>query len=186
MPLLGLTLRGMEGMRPQARPSGRSLAGLSVFALLAFACFPVLALADSSGIEYENSIPKATGNSPPTVKGKGSNGGPATASGAPAPGQSATRPGSSGAHSKGSHGQSQQAGSGGGARGTAQRNPAQAAVSSADVAGGPNATPTSSNSGPSPFVAILVAVLALAAISIGMVLIRQRRQRGGSVSPKAG
>jgi cobalamin biosynthesis Mg chelatase CobN len=186
MRLLGLTLRGMDGMRRQARPSGRSVAGLSVFALLAFACFPVLALADSSGIEYENSIPKATGNSPiPTGKGKGSNGGPATASGAPAPGQSATRHGSSGAHSKGSHGQSQQGGAGSGVKGTAQ-HPAEAAVSAADVAGGSNATPASSSSGPSPFVAILIAVLALAAISIGMVLARQRRQRGGSVSPKAG
>ncbi len=164
----------MDGTRLRALPLSRLAAGLSVSALLAFACFPVFAFADSSQIEYESEIPNAGGH------GKGSNGGSATSSSVPTHAQSATRSGSSRAHRTAS---GRQVGQGGGASGTG-RGPGSAGLTS----GLPNAH-TSSGSGSSPLLPILIAILALAAVSIGAVMIRQRRQRGApdaSISPKAG
>ena len=62
-PLFGLTCASMHGMRLRwARHSGRfSALLLSGSVLLAFACFPVVAEADSAGTQYENEVPTPTG-----------------------------------------------------------------------------------------------------------------------------
>lgn len=185
----------MLGMRHSPAPRwGRStFASLSVVALLALACFPLSAQADSSGIQYEDTPPTATtpgseipSRSVPPAKASGADGG------AQAPADS-TSSGSSGA---GSSGDDESSGGGAAARGgdggTGQGSPekggdktdasgAQAidAAASADDDGG----------GSSPLVPVLIAIAVLAAISVGAYVIRQRRQRRGpnaSVSPEAG
>ena len=59
-PRFALTLRAMIWDAPApAHASGRSIFALSVLALLALACFPVLAHADSSGVQYSDAPPTA-------------------------------------------------------------------------------------------------------------------------------
>ena len=75
--MIPLTLRAMNSIpHLQARSSARpSFALLSVLALLALACFPVLAQAeDASGVQYETAVPTVTGHTTPP---KGSGGSPA-------------------------------------------------------------------------------------------------------------
>ncbi len=160
--------------------SGSFLRFLSVLALLALACFPVLAHADSSGVQYENAVP--------TVTGKHHSGTPATSSAVANGGASKpSRTGSGGAGSSSGGSSSGKSNTAGGKGGTGQSSPGNA-QQLGTPAGEP--VPISHGSGgASPLVPILIAILVLAAISIGAVMIRQRRQRGASgasVSPRAG
>lgn len=172
-PLFGLTLIEMHGMRlRRARNSGRFWL-LSVSALLAFACFPVLAQADSSGIQYEEAISTPTGSSPIP-----SHGGPSAQASDSAPGQAGGK--KSGASRKASSGAGSS--STGGNGGTGQGSPPNGSGNGVQPG-----TQASNSGGSSPLVPILIAIVALAAISIGVVMMKQRRQRhpASQVSPKA-
>jgi cobalamin biosynthesis Mg chelatase CobN len=159
-----------------------------VLALLALACFPVLAHADSSGIQYEPVSPTVTGHNQSIPEGKKSNGG-ATAS---------STGGSEGSESEsstgGASGDSPTTGNGGGSGQGSPANgqdtggtPAAGGGQSQNPAPVSNSTSPDSGGGSSPLVPILIALAALAVVSIGAVVIRQRRQgSGSSFSPKAG
>ena len=195
-PRFALTLRAMFGMRQvSARSAGRSIFALSVLALLALGCFPVLAQADSSGIQYSDAPPTATGNhsiptrSEPPAHSSKTNGGAAapavhhagdSSGGGSSEGGSSTKSGNaSGAAKDGGTGQ--QGSPGQGSTGNSKGHPANSAGGNGESA------PSQSDDGSSPVVPILIAVAALAAISIGFVMMRQRRRRGSGVpvSPKA-
>jgi cobalamin biosynthesis Mg chelatase CobN len=174
---------------------------MSVLALLALACLPVLAHA-SSIPEYTDSPPTAVGgsggsggssggsNAEPPARNSSTQGGGASAPSSAGgnnsvSGSSANKPSSkSGAHantgSGGGTGQqgSPAAGGPGNKVGTAQQ---------AAQTGAPNPS-QSDDGGSSPLIPILIAIAILAATSLGVVLYRQRRQRGtagDSLSPKA-
>jgi hypothetical protein len=164
-----------------------------VLALLAFACVPVAAQADSGEVEYENALPKADGNGPSQNEQIA---------------QKSNTPKSGGVEANGSGGggsyteeetpseEGSAAGAGNGNGGSGQGKPDKSANPSAKAGvqdGAPltHASPATSSDdgGSSPLVPILIAIAALAAISIAVVLVRQRRQRDGSshsLSTKAG
>jgi cobalamin biosynthesis Mg chelatase CobN len=161
-----------------------------VLALLAFACFPLLAHAESSsGIQYSDAPPTATGKNTiptqtePSAHSSKKNGGAAT------PGnQGSNGGGGSGGGSSKSHGGSG-AKAGNGAE--QQGNPGKAGANGGSGNSNQNAhgeaEPASQESGgSSPLVPILIAIAVLAAISIGAVVIRRRRGSGAPVSPEAG
>lgn len=203
-PPFGLTLPAMNGMRlhPGRRP-GHSLLFLSVLALLALACFPVLAQADSSGIQYSDAPPTATGGhestrqEPPAKSSTTPGGGgtaPSSTSGSGASGSSGKGSSQGGASST-SGGQSGGAASTGSDGGTGQQSsPDKGSPGAQNGSVQPEhqtaIKPASSQSdgGSSPLIPILIAIFVLAALSLAAVLIRQRRQRAtsrGTVSPKA-
>jgi cobalamin biosynthesis Mg chelatase CobN len=172
---------------------GRSVLALSALALLALACFPVLAQADSSGIQYSDAPPTVTGShkiptqsAPPAhsskadggaAHGKG-NGSGSSGKGSSAGGSSSKSGGSPGTARGDGTGQQGSPGQGSGGKSNTHATPA-----------GSGAEPVLSKSdgGSSPLVPILIAIAVLAAISIGAVMMRQRRRRdsGVSVSPEA-
>jgi hypothetical protein len=162
-----------------------------VLALLAFACAPVAAQADSSGVQYESKLPNP-GNGPSQneqiaeksdspknggVEANGSGGGGSyTEEEAPSEEGSAAGAGN---------------GNGGSGQGKPDKSanpPAKAGVQ--DGAPLTHASPASSSEGGSSLlVPILIAIAVLAASSIAVVWARQRRQRDGSspsLSTKAG
>jgi type IV secretion system protein VirB6/type IV secretion system protein TrbL len=170
-----------------------------VLALLALACFPVLAQAadESSGVQYETAVPTATGHTTPP---KGADGSPANSSssgGAPAPtGSGSSNTSGSGSSSGGSSSASTNpsTGSGTGADQAGQGNGSTAAnghgakQGAGGLSNGQLVSPQAVKDDSSPLTPILIAIAALAAISIAAVVIRQRRQRqspGARVSPKA-
>jgi cobalamin biosynthesis Mg chelatase CobN len=159
---------------------------LSVMALFALACFPVLAHAeDSSGVQYSDSLPKAEGENAPSHHQQT----PAKSSstdkngGAPAP------TGTTG--SKESTSEEDQSSTKGGAAagndpGTGQGSPGGSApVQSSPQAQGTATSQKSDDGGSSPLIPILVAILVLAAISLAIVWFRQRRQDGPTAPPAA-
>jgi hypothetical protein len=174
-----------------------------VLALLAFACLPGAAQADSAGAQYEVGI-RGPGNKPPTHKNEQiaeKSESPGNTGGATAPPTSGGGGGSgSGEYSGEFNNQAPSSGSGpsghhqrpgtGNGGGQGQGSPEKGATPKGNASLQPTA-PTSSNSGgSSPLVPILIVIGALALISIGAFVIRQRRQRGGgspsSLSTKAG
>lgn len=191
-PRFPLTLRAMLGSRHQGHAWNRSAFSLlSVLALLAFACLPVAASADSSGAEYGNETPSAYGNhqSTPTVVGGGDDGGKAQASN-----EAGGAGGSgSGGSSDGDAGTGAGNGADGGKAGNGSTNP-QHANGGKDAAGklalqeaAPLGGQTSEeDGGSSPVVPILIALALLAAVSAGIVIMRQRRQPDSHAAPKAG
>jgi cobalamin biosynthesis Mg chelatase CobN len=170
---------------------------LSVLALLAFACFPVLAQAgESFGPQYETEVPTVKGHTTPPSN----TGGDSPAHSSNVPGSPATGPNTAnGPGSPSSDGSSANDNpSTGPGTGTNQANqgndPTANGQNPGQQAGGiSGGQPVSSqsaadDSSSSPLIPILIAIAALAAISIGAVVIRQRRQRqspGARVSPKA-
>jgi hypothetical protein len=164
-----------------------------VLALLAFACAPVAAQADSSGVEYESVLPKADGNGP------SQNEQIAEKSDSPkSGGVEANETGGGGSYTaeETPSEEGSVAGAGNGNGGSGQGKPDKSANPPAKAGvqdGAPltHASPASSGGGgSSPLVPILIAIAVLAAISIAVVLTRQRRQRDGSnpssLSTKAG
>ena len=183
----------MTSTRRQAtRGSGRSILLLSsVLALLALACFPVLAQAGSGTIEYDPSLPGDGGakqNEDIAKSSETPNSGGAEAPPSTGSGESYTEEAPPSSES----GIAGNTGNGGGkAQGSPDKGnnpPAKAKVQPAT----PIAKSTSDSAddgGSSPLVPILIAALVLAAISVAAVMIRQRRQRDGSnpsLSTKAG
>jgi cobalamin biosynthesis Mg chelatase CobN len=189
----------MNWIRHQAtRGSGRSALLLSsVLALLALACFPIVAQADSSEVEYENALPKAEPNGPSHNEQIAESSDSPKNGGAEAPANTG-----SGASGEGSYTEGAPSSEGDGAAntgndgGTGQGNPDKGSSPPAKAGLQPGApiaesgTASDDGGGSSPLVPILIAVLALAAISIAAVMVRQRRQRDGSgpssLSTKAG
>lgn len=193
-PRFPLTLRAMSGTRQTSVPArGRSILALSTLALLAFCCLPVLAQADSSGLQYEDA--------PPTVPGKTATGGKdgsANTSNEAGGGSGRGTGSSDGGSSAGGSSSNSGDDAAGGDRQGRQGNGSAEGKGSGDRAGDAGGTaqidanPASSEDegGTSPLVPILIAIAVLAAISIGVVAIRQRRRgdapSGSSVSPEAG
>jgi cobalamin biosynthesis Mg chelatase CobN len=164
-----------------------------VLALLALACFPVLAHADSAGIEYETGVPNVGGHK--SSPKPGSNIPQAKASdsgGSTVPSESETTetsesssggPSSGGNNpSTGNDGGSGQPSQGNGSAGQ-QKPTGEAGLSQTPQKLTSSPTGSGSDGGSSsPLVPILIAVAVLAAISVGAVIYRQRRQRPGSGS----
>ncbi len=194
-PHFALTLRAMFGTRQvSTRPAGRSVLALSVLALLAFGCFPILAHADSSGIQYSDAPPTATGNNTiPTRSAPSAHSPKATGSTAAPAADGSGHPGKRESSAGDSSTKSGDASGAAGGGGTGQQgSPGQGATGGSNgqhansTAAGGKPSSSQSDDGSSPLVPILIAVAALAAISIGVVMTRQRRRRSGvSVSPKA-
>jgi hypothetical protein len=176
----------MNWIRHQAtRGSGRSALLLSsVLALLALACFPIVAQADSSEVEYENALPKAEGNGPSHNEQIAESSDSPKNGGAEAPANTGSGESGEGSYTEGAPSSEGGVANTGNDGGTGQGNPDKGS-SPAKPSVQPD-TPiaesgtASDGGGSSPLVPILIAVLALAAISIGAVMIRQRRQRDGS------
>jgi hypothetical protein len=176
--------------RQGTRGSGRSaLLLLSVLALLAFACFPVLAQADSVGPEYNTALPSDGGakqneNIAKSSESPKTGGAEAPPSAGAGEGYAEQAPPSS--EGQGNANAGTEGGSSQGSPDKGNNPPGGTEVQPA----APNAQSTSSSDdGSSPLVPILIAAAVLAAISIAALLIRQRRQRDGSspsLSTKAG
>lgn len=149
-------------------------------------------------MQYTEAIPNAEGENPsaphkhPAVAKAADNGG------ASAPTDKAGKPESNGASDESSENESSSQGGvpatgNGGGTGQGNRGGSANHGSNPQVQqGGQKAgTPTlqSDSSSSSPLVPILIGIVVLAAISVGIVLYRQRRQRGGpstsAPSPKA-
>jgi hypothetical protein len=177
--------------RHRTRGSGRSpLLLLSVLALLALACFPVLAQADSGTIEYDPSLPSDGGakqneNIAKSSESPNSGGAEAPPSGGAGGGYGEQASPSSEGQGKGNAGND--GGTGQGSPDKGNNPPGETKVQpAAPIA---QSTPDSSDDGSSPLVPILIALAVLAAISVAALMIRQRRQRDGSspsLSTKAG
>ncbi len=192
-PPFGLTLRAMLGKRHrQARATGRSVVGfLSVLVLMALACFPVFAQADSSGIQYSDAPPTATGGGQPPAGHDPSARSSGASGGATAP----SHPGTSGSSGAGSSADDPSSSTGGAAArdgGTGQGSPGQGATGTQGDSvqqTSQTAAETSSSDdggGSSPLVPILIGIAALAAISVGAMAMRSRRRDPGApVSSKA-
>jgi hypothetical protein len=183
----------MHGMRHSRRaPSGRGLLLLSSLAVLAFACFPVFAQADSTGVQYNPGLPEGGHHHQHEPVAKSSTEPPSGGTSSPTE-QSSPAP--SEVNSGEVPSEEVQAGSNGGPEGH-QRSP-EGAKSGAGKpkATSParphaNASPETGNDGgggSSPLVPILIALAVLAAISVGAYVLRQRRGGSGGVpTPRAG
>ncbi len=150
-----------------------------------------MAQADSSGIEYRDAPPTATGNEIP------SSGPPATAS---KKNEAKPQVGSTNPDATGKESTEEDAGAGGGTGngdgGTQGGNPGKAQGSPDKGSGTSKVSPaqplassdTGDDGGSSPLVPILIALALVIAAAIGVVVFRQRRQRRGTdarVSPEA-
>jgi hypothetical protein len=173
-----------------------------VLVLLAMAFFPVAAEASSTGSVYEPEVPTVPSEKPPKKNnsiddpqaGKSNDGGGPTAPDTtPEEGEEVENAGGTGGdQGSGSGGGGGKSGNDGG---TGQGNPGNGSNDGQKLAVGegtqvPGATtqPADDGDSSSPLVPILIAVAVLAAISVGAVVVRNRRQGGGSdagVSPKA-
>lgn len=161
-----------------------------MLALLALACFPVLAQADSGTIEYDPSLPSDGGakqneNIAKSSESPNSGGAEAPASGGTSEGYVEQAPPSS--EGQGSANAGTESGRSQGSPDKGNNPPGKAKVQ--PTAPHVQSSPQSSDDGSSPLVPILIAAAVLAAISIAALLIRQRRQRDAaspSLSTKAG
>jgi hypothetical protein len=202
-PRFGLTFRRMTGARRrQGQFSAHVLCLLSMFALLAFALFPVAAGADSSGVQYSDAPPTATGKEPlnetPAKSSKSKSGGvsnPSNTSNSqeahPSDGESS--PGSTASKSDTAPPSSANAGQNDAGQQGNQGHDSQAKSQGGQQQGQQSAakptTTSNDGGGSSPLVPALIAIAVLAAISVGAMMLRQRRRRGTpvkTVSPKAG
>jgi cobalamin biosynthesis Mg chelatase CobN len=169
-----------------------------VLALLAFACFPVLAQAENVYEFEETQIPgqvekphsnsghkntHSGGSSPEAQKSTSPEGGGGGNTGGESP--------ESESHKQASAGGGNPSNPGGGGPAQGKQGKGGANVKAQPGSGGaqkiePVSSTTNDEGSSSPLVPILIAVAVLAAISVGAVVVRQRRQRaGGQVSPKA-
>ena len=169
----------MLGMRHPLRPlAGARLGLLSVFALMAFACFPAVGAAacpgDSSAVEYCDAPPPEYEKTPKKN--------PAASPKTGGHRESPTSPGTTGEADTGRKSSTDEAGgvAPSGKDGDGKGGPApEARKGDKPVSPQPkpiDASPTSTDDGGgSPLVPILIALAVLAAISIGAVVMRRRR-----------
>jgi cobalamin biosynthesis Mg chelatase CobN len=189
-PLIPLTSRAMNRTRHlHVRSLGRpAVALVSVLALLASTCFPVLAQAETVYESESTNIPGGGGGNPSSHhKNTGS---PESSPGA----HQSTAPGGGADHSQNESSKSQNGASresnpsspGGGDE--AQGKAGKSAVGNGKPLGsvqlGQPSSQVAESDGSSPLVPILIAVAVLAAISVGAVLVRQRRGSAGGFSLK--
>jgi cobalamin biosynthesis Mg chelatase CobN len=160
-----------------------------VLALLAFACFPVLAQAHETVYDPEPTNLPSEERAPTHHKNleQGESSPQAHSSGTPGGGSPETGPGSS---EKGASQESNPSTPGGGGQGQGKggnggANPQQAGGGIQSAKPVAHSTESSGDGSSSPLVPILIAVAILAAISIGAVLVRQRRGSDSGISPKA-
>lgn len=181
----------MLGKRQDLSPArgGRILA-LSVLALLAMCCAPVLAHASSAGYQYSDAPPTVTGGKPPSQSNL--SGGSSSTSGiGKHAGSSNTPGGKSSGGGSGSQGNSNRSGGGNAAGQQGSQGKADKGGSNtADNTLANQTEPGSSGGGSSPLVPILIAIALLAGGSIAYVMIKRRRagdsdSSGSSVSPEA-
>jgi cobalamin biosynthesis Mg chelatase CobN len=188
----------MFGMRQDLAPRrGGRIFALSVLALLAMCCVPVLAQASSAGYQYSDAPPTVTGGKPPSqsnlsggsnsTSGIGSHAGSSKAPG----GKSSGGAGGSQSKSNGSAGGASGSGQQGSQAGGNQNGSNQNGSAGAGSASSPE--PGSSGGGSSPLIPILIAIVVLAGGSIAYVMIKRRRagdtdspgSTDSSVSPEA-
>ncbi|HET8814696.1 MAG TPA: hypothetical protein VFM51_07040 [Solirubrobacterales bacterium] len=161
-----------------------------MLALLALACYPVGASADSAGAEYTTEVPSPTGSHQATPidgdDGRTTNGG---GGGGSNPSESE----SAGASAKGNAGTGDGDGAGRDGKGNGSTaNPKHgdktrdAAASAGTIEQVASTSDDSGDDGSSPLIPILIAIAVLAAISVGVVVMRQRRKPGSTFEPKAG
>jgi cobalamin biosynthesis Mg chelatase CobN len=191
-------MRGTRHRRGQVL--GLFCSGLSVLALSALMLFPALAqAADSSGIQYSEAPPTATGgqggnkqqghNEP--AANSSSNKGNSPQSSDSGHSKSSTSSGGSSGKNPSSQTVNAQSTSHDGGTGQGNSGNGSNGGEASPVHQSGQAQPASSpgeSGGSSPLVPILIAIAALAAISIGAVMLRARRQRdgrGAPVSPEA-
>jgi cobalamin biosynthesis Mg chelatase CobN len=168
----------------------RSSVVLSVLALLAFACSPALAQAETVYETPDTNLPGETGKSPSKHKNPDTpeSSSKAHASQNPGDGGSGQPDESSETSSGASTGNPNTPGGEGGSQGKA----GEGAKAGDDTPGGSvqatvplETSSATTDDGSSPLVPILIAVAVLAAISVGAVLYRQRRGGDGGFSPNA-
>jgi cobalamin biosynthesis Mg chelatase CobN len=168
-----------------------------MFALLAFALLPVAAGADSSGVQYSDAPPTATGkeivNETPAKSSKSHNGGVSNPSNTSNSKESQSSdseslPGSTASKSDtpppsaGQDGAGEQRNQG---QGSQQAKPKGSQPQSQQSVTKP-ASAESDGGSSSPLLPILILISALAAVSIGAVMLRRRRGATvKTVSPKA-
>lgn len=169
--------------------AGRPTLVLSALLLLAFACLPASAAANS-GIQYEDAPPTVTGDKAP--RGQEPPAGKSDAGGGSGSGGGTATTGKGGTAKQAGGGDARQGGqAGSGATGDSGQGDAAGDGAGGDEAEALAAAPASSDDdGSSPLVPILIAIAVLAAISIGAVMIRRHRGDGGEdsgpdVSPEA-
>ncbi len=190
------------GKRHRRAPQWAHLSLLMSVIALALVCFPALAQAEctsSSCVQYTESIPKPEGeNTPQThqkTPAKASKTGKDGGSQPSQPGDSKSTKEAEGSE-EGEASEKEGAVGGGNGGGNGQGKPGGSAHEGGQQAMHPGAqskssVPASNSSdggGSSPLVPILIAIAVLAAISVAVVMIRQRRQRGGpsaTASPEA-
>jgi hypothetical protein len=186
-------MNSIPHLQTRRRGSGRpAFALLSVLALLALACFPVLAQAEESiGPVYDPAVPKVQGQTKQN-KETGPTAKDSSKDGATAPVGGGTGGGDSGSGDpSGNSNPSTPGGTDAGQDKSGNTSPAvkgQGSQQPKISQGQPPASESAADDSSSPLVPILIAIAALAAISIGVIVIRQRRQRdapGAPVSPKA-
>jgi len=168
----------------------RSSVVLSVLALLAFACSPALAQAETVYETPDTNLPGETKKSPSKHKNPdASESSPkAKASQDPDDGGTDQADESSETNSGASTGNPNTPGGEGGSQGKAgqgAKDAGQAAGGSVQAAVPLETSAATTDDGSSPLVPILIAVAVLAAISVGAVLYRQRRGSDGGFSPNA-
>jgi len=171
----------LETPHASAPARARSILALSLLALLAFCCLPVLAQASSGGAQYQDAAPSAPGGSPSkddlsggSTSGIGSAAGSKGKNGGK--GSSSTAGGKNGGGPESS-------------QGTGEIGAGQA-LGDENAAG---AAPGTDSGGSSPLVPILIAILLLAGGSVAYVMYKRRRAAPGdpsdpssTISPEAG
>jgi cobalamin biosynthesis Mg chelatase CobN len=174
----------MQGTRLRLRPSSgpHFFSLLSVLALLALACFPVLAQAE---IQYYEGPPEVNvpgkkdqnQKSEPTAHASGEtpNSGGGTGSGNSGGGDSGNGSGNNPSGQSSNPSTGDPAGTG---KGSAGNGSTGASGVGAVQQGQPVSTQQAADDSSSPLVPILIAIAVLAAISIGVVFYRQRHQDG--------
>lgn len=183
---------GTDQSLPRAR--GRSLLALSTLALLAFCCLPVLAYGSSTGYQYQDAPPTATGKPPSEKDHDGSQAtsgvpGKSSATGGNSPGGSGSDEGAGGSATKSGGGP-------GGSDAKAQQGSQAKDGKDASISGDPaasNTEPGSDDGGTSPLVLALMAVLVLGLGSVAYLAVKRRRDddsdspdsSGSPVSPEA-
>ena len=191
--MIPLTLRAMHRTpHPQGPSLGRpAVALVSVLALLAFACFPVLAQAETVYENESTTLPGGSADKTPTQHKNPDSpeSSPKAHASEPADDGGTEQPNGESSEQDGASTGNPSTPNGGG---VAQGKDGEGAkVANKQPGGGvqnakPLATTTSADDdSSSPLVPILIAVAVLAAISVGAVLYRQRRGSDGRVSPNA-
>jgi cobalamin biosynthesis Mg chelatase CobN len=163
---------------------------VSVLALLAFACFPVLAQAETVYTPESTTLPGGGGGNPPTQHKNPNSPESSHKAHASSPDGGGTEQPDE--ESEGGGASKDNPSTPGGVGNTQSKDGEGAKVANKQAGGSvqagkplPTTATAADDDSSSPLVPILIAVAVLAAISVGAVLYRQRRGGDGRVSPNA-